>query len=106
MKAIFDYLKQAEQVKGDPQKQLDLIARFDREMAIALKQPANNAAVVNAGGEDPLITQYKNGIFNSKPSDDFQEIIKKVFALGLNIEDIKTGVLNWFAFNKTERLKA
>ncbi len=74
----------------------EVIAEIESE----LETPAPEQVV-----EPELITQYKAGELVTLPAPQFKDAMAEVADLGLDLDDIKRGVIGWFEFNRKE-LKA
>ncbi|HIF9347120.1 TPA: hypothetical protein ACX6RX_003231 [Photobacterium damselae] len=47
----------------------------------------------------PIIEKYMAGGFNTSSSSEFKKVLNEVFSLGMPVNDVGQGIINWFKAN-------
>lgn len=56
-------------------------------------EPAPDPAV------NPMLEQYREGQFNGQAADDFKATMQQVYDLGMPVNEVATGMIDWFKEN-------
>ncbi|WP_318491886.1 hypothetical protein [Photobacterium leiognathi] len=83
---------------------LSQIAELRKQLGIGIKVQENTVDIASHN-EDPILEKYRVGAFNEQDADEFKATMEKVYQAGMPIDELASGVNNWFAFDK-ERLAA
>lgn len=64
-----------------------------------LKQDASAVEPETVNSVDPMLEEYREGKFNNQGAESFKDTMRQVFDLGMPLNDVGSGMVEWFKAN-------